>query len=145
MALINCPECGKEISDKATSCPNCGCPVNSSNANDVQDMSALWTDIVSPSSPQPNTTQPIVMPTYNTADVQKSSKKKTHSTLSCIACAFAGVSFLLPMILIIGLLLSFTSMVIGVIDLCIHEKGKKHIGSWFALIVFIFYLIVFVF
>lgn len=24
MALINCPECGKEISDKAESCPNCG-------------------------------------------------------------------------------------------------------------------------
>lgn len=24
MALINCPECGKEISDKAKSCPNCG-------------------------------------------------------------------------------------------------------------------------
>lgn len=27
MALINCPECGKEISDKAAACPNCGCPV----------------------------------------------------------------------------------------------------------------------
>ena len=26
MALIKCSECGKEISDKATSCPNCGCP-----------------------------------------------------------------------------------------------------------------------
>lgn len=24
MALINCPECGKEISDKAERCPNCG-------------------------------------------------------------------------------------------------------------------------
>ena len=29
MALINCPECGREISDKATNCPNCGCPVKS--------------------------------------------------------------------------------------------------------------------
>ena len=27
MALINCSECGKEISDKAVACPNCGCPV----------------------------------------------------------------------------------------------------------------------
>lgn len=27
MALIKCPECGKEISDKATACPNCGSPV----------------------------------------------------------------------------------------------------------------------
>ena len=28
MALIKCPECGKEISDKAASCPNCGYPIN---------------------------------------------------------------------------------------------------------------------
>ena len=28
MALIKCPECGKELSDKATSCPNCGVPLN---------------------------------------------------------------------------------------------------------------------
>lgn len=27
MALIQCPECGKEVSDKASSCPNCGCPI----------------------------------------------------------------------------------------------------------------------
>lgn len=26
MAMIKCPECGKEISSKATVCPNCGCP-----------------------------------------------------------------------------------------------------------------------
>lgn len=27
MALIKCMECGKEVSDKATACPNCGCPL----------------------------------------------------------------------------------------------------------------------
>lgn len=26
MALIKCPECGKEVSDKAYNCPNCGYP-----------------------------------------------------------------------------------------------------------------------
>ena len=26
MSLINCPECGKRISDKAAACPECGCP-----------------------------------------------------------------------------------------------------------------------
>jgi hypothetical protein len=26
MALINCNECGKEISNKAEACPHCGCP-----------------------------------------------------------------------------------------------------------------------
>ena len=28
MALIKCIECGKEISDKAMSCPSCGSPTN---------------------------------------------------------------------------------------------------------------------
>lgn len=27
MALIKCPECGKEISDRAASCIHCGCPI----------------------------------------------------------------------------------------------------------------------
>lgn len=28
MAIITCPECGSKISDKATTCPNCGCPAS---------------------------------------------------------------------------------------------------------------------
>ena len=37
MALILCSECGKEFSDKAVSCPNCGCPVgNILQANSQQ-------------------------------------------------------------------------------------------------------------
>jgi hypothetical protein len=28
MTLIKCDECGKDISSKATSCPNCGNPMN---------------------------------------------------------------------------------------------------------------------
>ncbi len=27
MAMITCPECGKEVSDKANSCPHCGAPI----------------------------------------------------------------------------------------------------------------------
>ena len=27
MTLIKCPECGKEISDNANKCPNCGNPM----------------------------------------------------------------------------------------------------------------------
>jgi hypothetical protein len=30
MALINCVECRLQISDKATNCPNCGCPIEKS-------------------------------------------------------------------------------------------------------------------
>ena len=36
MALINCPECGKEISDKAASCPNCGYPICEPASSQVQ-------------------------------------------------------------------------------------------------------------
>ena len=28
MALIKCTECGKEFSDRAVACPNCGCPTD---------------------------------------------------------------------------------------------------------------------
>lgn len=28
MAMIRCPECGQEISDKAEKCIHCGCPLN---------------------------------------------------------------------------------------------------------------------
>lgn len=31
MSMIKCPECGKEISDMANACPNCGYPIMSSN------------------------------------------------------------------------------------------------------------------
>ena len=28
MAIIKCPECGKEVSDRAAACPGCGYPIN---------------------------------------------------------------------------------------------------------------------
>lgn len=34
MSIINCPECGKEISDQAISCPNCGYPIKPQNNNE---------------------------------------------------------------------------------------------------------------
>lgn len=33
MALIECNECGKKVSNKASSCPNCGCPINEHHEN----------------------------------------------------------------------------------------------------------------
>ncbi|MCH1982714.1 zinc ribbon domain-containing protein [Ruminococcus sp. OA3] len=39
MALIKCSECGKEISDKAAACPNCGCPVEQQAEQSVSDVS----------------------------------------------------------------------------------------------------------
>ena len=40
MAMISCPECGKQISDRAFSCPNCGCPINAVPAGNTQESAA---------------------------------------------------------------------------------------------------------
>ncbi len=46
MGLIKCTECGKEISDKATACPNCGCPVRSVNGwGGVQPVPDMQTQV----------------------------------------------------------------------------------------------------
>ncbi len=43
MPMIKCPECGKEISDKAAACPNCGCPIKKSNAEFIkQNTEEMW-------------------------------------------------------------------------------------------------------
>ena len=36
MALIKCSECGKEVSSKASTCPNCGNPIKGANVIRVQ-------------------------------------------------------------------------------------------------------------
>lgn len=42
MSLIKCPECGKEISDKAVSCPNCGYSLqNRGDENDNEKMMGI--------------------------------------------------------------------------------------------------------
>lgn len=33
MALIQCEECGKKVSNKASTCPNCGCPISEQTEN----------------------------------------------------------------------------------------------------------------
>lgn len=46
MALIKCSECGKEISDKASSCPHCGCPVEISIVEAPTEVESEESDFV---------------------------------------------------------------------------------------------------
>lgn len=46
MALIECKECGKQMSDKAECCPNCGCP--------IEEMLNFDTDNRNDNNPQPS-------------------------------------------------------------------------------------------
>ncbi len=43
MALIKCPECGKDVSEKATACPGCGAPPlgSSGRASDDRDNTSV--------------------------------------------------------------------------------------------------------
>lgn len=46
MALITCPECGREISDKAVACPGCGFPVdNYAQSDNRSELDKLVDDI----------------------------------------------------------------------------------------------------
>lgn len=38
MALIQCPECGREISDKVKACPHCGYPLQEHNENEDREQ-----------------------------------------------------------------------------------------------------------
>jgi hypothetical protein len=41
MSLIECPECKKQISDKAVSCPNCGYPLNKQQTDNADENEYL--------------------------------------------------------------------------------------------------------
>jgi RNA polymerase subunit RPABC4/transcription elongation factor Spt4 len=51
LALIPCKECGKEISDKAVTCPNCGVPVPIIDQSNLDSSSLGKTKIASPLIP----------------------------------------------------------------------------------------------
>lgn len=51
MALINCPECKAQISDKASSCPKCGNPMAQPPPFDYRKTSAPTTNTPPPEEP----------------------------------------------------------------------------------------------
>lgn len=68
MALIKCSECGKKISNKAKTCPNCGCPIGESS-NLAQASPSIANSMAS------------------------SKKKKGNGCLICIVCFLAVSAF----------------------------------------------------
>jgi DNA-directed RNA polymerase subunit RPC12/RpoP len=76
--LMDCPDCGKQVSRRAASCPNCGCPI---------------TEII---KPQPSTVQTVSTkttmlkcPTCGSVNIEKISTAKK-------AAYVAGVGILAP-------------------------------------------------
>ena len=78
MALLKCKECGKEISDKAKTCPNCGCPIEDEFAK-----------------------------TETTKDIQtepKKNEKKKNSKLSTIAAVLAFFTVTSPIAFVVAII-----------------------------------------
>ncbi|MCL2004048.1 MAG: hypothetical protein FWG72_08620 [Oscillospiraceae bacterium] len=45
MALIRCSECGRNVSDKASACVHCGCPLTYGSKNQKYEMKAQKIDL----------------------------------------------------------------------------------------------------
>lgn len=48
MALVVCPECGKEISNMAKACPSCGYPVSSDSVEEKENVQIVQTSTAQP-------------------------------------------------------------------------------------------------
>lgn len=91
MALIHCPECGAQISDKAVQCPHCGCPM---------------TQQPECSTPEASTNAPATAPAPTTASVAPTAAVTTEpapkkSNKTFIICVLAFVIAILLTIVII--------------------------------------------
>ena len=93
MALIKCKECGHEVSDKASTCPNCGCPIEKGLICNECGNS------VSPSDEEcPNCGCPIGKMASNQVETAVTEKKKKGKSLLwlsvvLIACLIGGGLF----------------------------------------------------
>ena len=100
MALITCPECGKEISDKAKTCPNCGAPVEvktEAPENEVQ-------------------SKPNIADRYRK---QQTEKKPKNSSLGIMAVIFSAIGCTF-----------FVGIIMGIVDLTKKDGRKHTAAKW---------------
>lgn len=131
MALIKCKECGKEFSDKATACPNCGCPIEQARPDaEVATQNDDLTNIQS----QPVNNIPVNQgPTTNIkyANNEKSTKKK-ESPLG-IAGLILSFIFCIPIFPLAGLIMCI---------IAVSNKTKKSTCAKIGIVISIITLII---
>ncbi len=121
MALINCEECGKEISDRAFACPNCGCPT--SNGNNI----AAYTQKVFQSSNEQTSSEQSSEQDTRPDNTFYDTEYKKDSKLAIIGCIFDLVSFFF-----FGFL-AFVGLVCGLVDITSDDTRYRHIFGWVSL------------
>lgn len=85
MALINCPECGKEISDKSKNCIYCGYPIREQKSDQNQSSAALKQDS------NVNNSKIVEMRIANLKTELKEKNTKIKKALIIIACIILAV------------------------------------------------------
>lgn len=120
--MIKCPECGKEVSDKATSCPNCGCPIQQSTQNENQNFIGANQQIPPQLQPLP---QPQPQPFQQIPNVPRpdpfENDKNSGLGIAALILSILGCTFWLGIIL-------------AVIDI-LKRDGRKKTCAIIAIII----------
>ena len=117
MSLINCPECGKEISDLAGKCPNCGFPIKSNVTLDPNTSNNNYPD----ENMQQYSNRPIT--------VKSKEPGAKNSILGILALVFSILGYLF-----------WIGTILAIVDLCKRDKRRK-VCSIIALCVSVFWII----
>ena len=151
MALIKCPECGKDVSDSCERCIHCGYSINKcpecgtlvSKDETVCSNCGKNLQEKAPEAPKENSVEPKIdlegkdsFTVWENLNPEKKQKRKSFKTCQKI------VDILLPIVIVIVLVLSSTELrengLLGVVNI----KGLMNIGAicaglvWFTISIF---------
>lgn len=166
MGLIKCPECGKEISDKAEICVNCGFPIK----NYLKEKGER-SDYLQPENKEIETVQKdsFMENNQNTVICESCGAENKADADYCCKCGspikdggfrnnftrvfeeFGNTDKKNSVISIIAAIFSifgcmcYVGLILAIVDLCSGKKEKQHKWSIFAILVCIVWTIVFIF
>lgn len=166
MGLIKCPECGKEISDKAEICVNCGFPIK----NYLKEKGER-ADYLQPENKEIETVQKdsFMENNQNTVICESCGAENKADADYCCKCGspikdggfrnnftrvfeeFGNTDKKNSVISIIAAIFSifgcmcYVGLILAIVDLCSGKKERQHKWSIFAILVCIVWTIVFIF
>lgn len=83
MALMQCPECGGQVSNLAVACPHCGCPIQKTDQNEVASL---------PEHKETPPLKPADLPSGGRNYMSAPGEKKDHRTVATIISIIAILS-----------------------------------------------------